>query len=727
MDSTASHRCANCGASNMQQAHFCIACGHALQSLSSTSFASSHGKGTPPIYAYSAEILAPDHLLNKRYRILAHIGSGGYGNVYKAIDNQFGGRSVAIKEMSQYGLSAKEAEQATAAFQHEAFILAKLMHPNLPGIYDYFSEQNRWYLVMSFIEGEPLDEYLDNAPAGRLQPTEALQIGIQLCTVLSYLHNRQPPIIFRDLKPANVMRTPDGQLYLIDFGIARIFKQGQAKDTIALGSPGYAAPEQYGRVQSTPRADIYSLGATLHHLLSGTDPSLDPFMFAPLSLPDHPGLNALILSLLEKDSGKRPASMEIVKQELQQIATGRAPGLVARAISRPSDTPIFSTVDAVSTNEYEQDGAERQQQETQRQQMYEQVAPQRPRPEPLKPGISRRKLLIVGAVAGAGLTTYLAALWMERSSSHRTQRPLATPAPQNVVHPDTHSLSPTSLHTVAWAPDGVRIATSNGLPANVEVQDVARHRTLLTYSGHTGPISSLAWSPDGASLVSASYDTTVQVWDAGTGAQRITYKEHSSPVQAVAWSPDGAYIASADSLHTIRIWNVQTGQTLKVYTDHSDQVTTLNWWPGGPRIASGSADKTVRVWDTVTGTTFLTYTGHSDVVQSVAWSPDGKQIASASNDLTIQVWNAQDGKRTVTYRGHKDQVWSVAWSPDGKYIASASWDTTVQIWNAIDGGHLYTYTGHTSPVLSVTWSSTKTTLASVDITGDVHTWEPPLA
>src|SRR5438876_3995810 len=112
---------------------------------------------------------------------------------------------------------------------------------------------------------------------------EALDAGMQLCSVLGYLHACQPPIIFRDLKPANIMRTAESNLYLIDFGIARHFKPGQARDTVAFGSPGYAAPEQYGQAQTTPRSDIYSLGAILHQLLSGNDPSVAPFRFKSLS------------------------------------------------------------------------------------------------------------------------------------------------------------------------------------------------------------------------------------------------------------------------------------------------------------------------------------------------------------------------------------------------------------------------------------------------------------
>src|SRR5258708_23854281 len=176
---------------------------------------------------------------------------------------------------------------------------------------------------MDYIEGETLETYLDKV-GGKLPLEKALSIGLQLRSVLDYLHNRQPPIIFRDLKPANVMFAPAGHIYLIDFGIARHFKPGQSKDTAALGSSGYAAPEQYGKMQTTPRTDIYTLGATLHQLISGNDPSDTPFHFAPLQLHHHPvlvELEALIMQMLEVDISKRPASIAEVKQKLQVITT----------------------------------------------------------------------------------------------------------------------------------------------------------------------------------------------------------------------------------------------------------------------------------------------------------------------------------------------------------------------------------------------------------------------
>src|SRR5216683_1793829 len=302
--------CDSCGAANRAQAVFCFACGQPLQNQGGNKSGLTTG------------LLVYNHLLKQRYRIINPVGQGGFGAVYKAADLQFGNRLVAIKEMSQSSLSSQELVEATEAFKREALLLAGLTHPNLPRIYEQFTDMGRWYLVMDFIEGETLEEHLDKLKDGKLPVEKVLEIGIQLCNVLEYLHMRQPPIIFRDLKPANVMLTIHGHVYLIDFGIARHFKPGQAKDTTALGSTGYAAPEQYGKAQTTPRADIYALGATLHQMLSGKDPSDTPFHFAPLKLGGHlllAELEKLLMQMLEVDTSKRPASAVEVKQKLQHI------------------------------------------------------------------------------------------------------------------------------------------------------------------------------------------------------------------------------------------------------------------------------------------------------------------------------------------------------------------------------------------------------------------------
>src|SRR5260221_725278 len=302
--------CATCGAANQPGAETCLVCGHLLQTAA------------PQPDSPHIGPLAPGSFLHERYQIVGQVGTGGFGAVYKAQDRQIAGGLVDLKEINLYGLTPQETIEATDTFNREVTLLTGLTHRNLPRVYEHFTDPLHWYLVMDFIEGETLEEYLKHTHNGILPLEDMLEIAIQLCTVLDYLHKRQPPIIFRDLKPANIMRTPMGRIYLIDFGTARHLKPGQEKDTIALGSPGYAAPEQYGTAQTTQQSDVYSLGATLHHLLTGNDPSEDPFRLPPIrtlqaNLPV--ALETLLTEMLELKASERPASIAGVKERLQRI------------------------------------------------------------------------------------------------------------------------------------------------------------------------------------------------------------------------------------------------------------------------------------------------------------------------------------------------------------------------------------------------------------------------
>jgi len=308
--------CRNCGKQSSIGELFCSVCGTKLSIQVPVVNPITPAPLTP------TGQLAPNSLMNKRYVLMKIVGKGGMGAVYKARDTLRNNRLIAIKEMSQSNLSPQQVLNAIENFKREAHILAGLQHPNLPHIYDYFEENGRLYLVMSFVEGETLDAYLSHAPNKRLSVEETLQIAQVLCRVLDYLHTHRPPIIFRDLKPGNVMRTFHGQFYLIDFGLARHLTPGQIQDVAGYGSRGYAPPEQYSGSPSTTRSDIYSLGATLYHLLSGYGPAHAPFSLPQLksrvsNLPES--LVRLITQMLALGEEERPASIKVVQQELQNI------------------------------------------------------------------------------------------------------------------------------------------------------------------------------------------------------------------------------------------------------------------------------------------------------------------------------------------------------------------------------------------------------------------------
>ena len=227
------------------------------------------------------DTLKPNTILLRRYKIMGVLGGGGMGTVYQARDLNFPDvrRLVAVKEMLTPVGDRSVRDQTLATFQREANILATLTHPAVPNIYDFFDQNNRAYLVMEYINGSDLEALLGKT---RNLPVEKIiEWTIDLCEVLNYLHSHQPdPIIFRDMKPSNVMIDSLGKVRLIDFGIAKTFVGG--KGTM-IGTEGYSAPEQY-KGDASPLSDQYSLGATIHHILTRKDPRLEP----PFSFHERP-------------------------------------------------------------------------------------------------------------------------------------------------------------------------------------------------------------------------------------------------------------------------------------------------------------------------------------------------------------------------------------------------------------------------------------------------------
>lgn len=656
--------CDTCGAGNRRQARFCRVCGQLLQNDASTINIHSTITGT-----------LTQHTLKQRYLILGPAGRGGFGAVYKASDMQLG-RVVAIKEMSQSNLGAQELATASETFRHEALLLAGLTHPNLPRIYEQFIDTGRSYLVMDFIEGETVEEYLDRLRVQKLPLEKVFDITIQLCSVLDYLHTRQPPIIFRDLKPANVMITANGHVYLIDFGIARHFKPGQSKDTTALGSSGYAAPEQYGKSQTTPRADIYSLGVTLHQLITGDDPADSPFRFGALQLPNYPvlkGLDPLIMSMVSVDIDRRPVSIASVKQELERIAFDyRVTHPLRNGIPNAYQAPHAGIMPAM------------------------QNLPRAPRRSPQSRVIPQANMWYVCIGHSSRVTA------------------------------------------IAWSPDGKYLASAS-YDKTVQIWDASNGQNILTYKGHRQHVNAIAWSPESKYIASASDDGTVQTWEAMTGRMHITFRGHVEEVSAVAWSPDGFYIASGGSDKMVKVWKVKSEKLIYTYFEHGDKIQSIAWSPDGKWVASAGKDRKVHIWNPTKEppkhsflSTFLssftrkieTLNEHNGQIFSVAWSPDSRRIASASGDRRVLIGDIQTKKIVFSMGEGSTSIKNVvAWSPKGEHIAIGGNDKTVQIWNVNSKKLTFTYSGHAGYVTTIAWSPDGTKIASASSDRTIQIWQ----
>lgn len=598
-------------------------------------------------------------LLN-RYRRIRLLGSGGFGAVYMAQDLRLG-RTVAIKEMDADRLGPDEQAIAEQMFEHEARMLASLDHPGLTRVWDFFQIDRRAFLVMEYVPGHTLREAL-NRRGGPLDEPFVAECALQLCDVLHYLHTRKPQVIFRDLKPANVMVvepppdttgsvSPEPLLFrLIDFGIARLFKPDQTGDTLIIGTPGYASPEQYGQGQTDVRSDIYSLGATLHHLLSGQMPtSVPPPPLATLNPAVSPALAQIVARATATDPNHRYQTVEAMRHDVLALRAGNAPqpyvppttDTMAARVATPAPAPTAKP--RVTTPLPLADTTPR-------------------RPSQSSGAMTGLVVLVVLGIAVLGTLGLRAFGGLGGTTSANTV-PTAPPASKEW-------LLPGATGRLAFGQRG-----TGGFDLWMTMLDGRPPEQLTNDQLSFSP----AWSPDGNQL-SVTHDKDIYI---GTARNPLFRRLDLGGRQAryPAWSPDTHRMAMATSSdgHSWKLTIVDLDSGAISFPAAPENIGGLTWAPGQRLAFTAPAGpgqpQDIFVLDA--NGTAINITATDDREEDLpAWSPDSRHLiftaspAGANNldQRQIMVMNS-DGSGSTQLTAGSGPHTNAVWSPDGRWIA----------------------------------------------------------
>jgi WD40 repeat protein len=637
-------------------------------------------------------------LIGKRfgpYGVLALLGRGGMGSVWLAgrVDGLFA-RQVALKLVHP----ALTGRVMTERFNREREILGSLNHPNIARLLDAgFAEDGQPYLALDYVAGRPLTLYCDEH---RLSIRARLELFGQVLGAVQYAHAHL--VIHRDLKPANVLVTADGKVQLLDFGIAKLLTEGEARETelTRMGgralTPDYAAPEQIAGAPITTAADVYALGVMLYELLTGE---------RPYKL-KRDSRGALEEAILQSDpvapsraalSEAAAAARATGARKLASALRGDLDTIAAKALKK-SPNERYATANAFGEDIARYLGGDV-------------VLAQADSVVYRALKFARRHWIGIGAACvlmatlagGLASTSYEAReASMERDAARLAQSRLLTEAAARHLEDSDVPGAQGIILEVLTNPEFMAMHT----PAAISVFQEARAADagLAVLAGHGGRVVAVAYSPDGSRIVTASYDKTARIWDARSGRQIAVLSGHRDIVEAVAYSPDGTRILTASADKTARIWDARTYVVLAVLSGHLDRLDSCAYSPDGTRILTAADDKTARIWDAHTGREIGVAARHGDFINSAGYSPDGTRIVTASDDKSARIWDARTYVELVSLLGHGDRVFSAAFSPDGTRIVTASADKTARIWDARTGNELAVLTGHRDRVIIAAYS-----------------------
>jgi eukaryotic-like serine/threonine-protein kinase len=632
-------------------------------------------------------------LLHKRYRIVEILGQGGMGSVYRAVDENLG-VDVAVKE------NLFTTDEYARQFRLEAVILANLRHPNLPRVTDHFviGDQGQ-YLVMDYIEGEDLRQRMERQ--GNIQEDDAILLGAAMCDALTYLHTRKPPILHRDIKPGNVKITPDGHIFLVDFGLAKVLHGSQATTTGARAmTPGYSPPEQYGTARTDPRTDIYSLGATLYAALTGIIPedglarAMDNTQLTPLRKRNSK-VSRRLAQAIEKAMGIDPADRFQNGEEFKRALLGsksktqRLPGeyLIQPPPLELAESQKQNAIAMESSRSVSASGKD------------ESPSPVQQEAPVFKPRKKRKKkrflsfllwliFLLAAAAVGVvrfrsdlvppGLMPYVPAILLAPMS---TPVPLPLSTQTDVPVAETPEALRTFTPTVPFTPS---ITPTQTLPPIVEATHTPVNTPLPVAAPWGGGHGQIAFASTRSGL------PQIYLVNAdGTGLTALTNMENGACQPA--WSPDGSQIVFISPCRArVDFYENNYYRDSSLYLINADgtdlrPLTTVPgadiepaWSPDGTRIAFTSLrDGRWEVYViTVENRTVIRLTtsvgGNLEGSSQPAWSPSGNQIAYAVKRFgAYQIWVMDDtGQNAVQIARSGTQLWDYLpfWSPDGELI-----------------------------------------------------------